>query len=314
MAEDPHPQVQAVLTMIESLDAPKIHEMTPQEARAAMDPLLAAAGGEEPVGAVSDRTIPGRNGELPVRIYRPESDGPHPTVVFLHGGGFVIGTVDTHDGLCRALANEAEAVVVSVGYRLAPEHPFPAAVADAHAATAWAAAHRDELGGSEFLAVAGDSAGGNLAAVTSLLARDRGPEIDYQVLVYPATAGDVDDGTFPSREENAEGYFLETAELEWFFEQYIEDELDAYNPLAFPLQARDLSGLPPTTVITAGFDPLRDEGRAYADRLVGAGVETTHREYDDMIHGFVSMLGEPGVDRGRVAIREIAADLDAAQE
>ncbi|MFD1646220.1 alpha/beta hydrolase [Haloarchaeobius litoreus] len=311
MPDEPHPQVQALLTMIDSLDVPKIPEMTPQEARATMDPLFARAAGEEPVGAVENRTIDGPGGDLPVRIYRPEGEGPHPTLVFFHGGGFVIGTLDTHDAVCRALTNEAEAVVVSVDYRLAPEHPFPAAVADAHAATEWASDHLDELGGNEFLAVAGDSAGGTLAAATCLLARDRGPAIDHQFLVYPATAGDADPEAFPSRAENAEGYFLETAEMEWFFEQYIDDEFDAYNPLAFPLQARDLSGLPPALVITAGFDPLRDEGRAYAEQLDEAGVDTTYREFEDMVHGFVSMLGDVGVDTARVGIEEIAAELDA---
>ncbi|WP_257297942.1 alpha/beta hydrolase [Haloarchaeobius sp. FL176] len=309
MADEPHPQVQALLTMIESMDAPKPHEMSPQQARATMDPLFARAAGEEPVDAVEDRTIPGPGGDIPVRIYRPESEGPHPTVVFFHGGGFVIGNLDTHDAVCRALTNEAEAVVVSVDYRLAPEHPFPAAVADAHAATEWASDHLDELGGNGFLAVAGDSAGGTLTAVTCLLARDRGPDIDHQCLVYPATAADADPETFPSREANAEGYFLETADMEWFFEQYIADEFDAYNPLAFPLQARDLSGVPPALVITAGFDPLRDEGRAYAERLEAAGVDTTYREFEGMVHGFISMLGDPGVDTARAGIEEIARVL-----
>ncbi|MFC4408429.1 alpha/beta hydrolase [Haloarchaeobius iranensis] len=311
MAEEPHPQVQALLTMIESMDVPKLHEMSPQEARATMDPLFARAAGEEPVGAVEDRAIPGPDGDVPVRIYRPETEGPQPTVVFFHGGGFVIGTLDTHDAVCRALTNEAEAVVVSVDYRLAPEHPFPAAVADAHAATEWASDNLGELGGNGFLAVAGDSAGGTLAAVTCLLARDRGPAIDHQCLVYPATASDGDPESFPSREENADGYFLETADMEWFFEQYIADEFDAYNPLAFPLQARDCSGLPPALVITAGFDPLRDEGRAYAERLEAAGVDTTYREFEGMVHGFVSMLGDPGVDTARAGIEAIAAELDA---
>ena len=176
-----------MLTAIESMDAPDVSELDPPEAREVMDGMLAGAERVAEVGSVADREIPGPGGEIPVRIYTPDSSGPHPVVVFFHGGGFLLGSVESHDAPCRILTNEAEAVVVSVDYRLAPEHPFPAPVEDAYAATEWAAANASEFGGdADRLAVAGDSAGGNLAAVVALAARDRdGPDIDYQTLLYP---------------------------------------------------------------------------------------------------------------------------------
>jgi acetyl esterase len=214
------------------------------------------------------------------------------------------------------LCNAAEVVVVSVDYRLAPEHPFPAGVEDAYAATEWAADHADSIGGDpERLVVAGDSAGGTLAAAVSLLARDRGdrgedaPDVAYQVLLYPATAVE---GEFPSREENAEGYFLTTDDLRYFHDHYLEHDLQAYNRYAFPMEACSLVGLPPATVVTAGFDPLRDEGRAYADRLETDGVDVTDRNYAGMIHGFVSLLGQYEVSQARTAIEDVAADIEDA--
>ncbi|MFT4889253.1 MAG: acetyl esterase [Halobacteriales archaeon] len=237
-------------------------------------------------------------------------------IVYFHGGGFVLGGLDTHDDTCRVLCNAAEAVVVSVDYRLAPEHPFPAAVEDAYAATEWAAAGAASMDGDpERVVVAGDSAGGTLAAAVSLLARDRAdrgepaPDVAYQVLFYPSTAVE---GEFPSRSENAEGYFLETADLRYFRDHYLAHELQAYNRYAFPMEACTLAGLPPATVVTAGFDPLRDEGRAFADRLDAAGVDVTSRNYEDVIHGFVSLLGQYELSRARQAIEDVAADLEGA--
>ncbi|WP_229124678.1 alpha/beta hydrolase [Halapricum desulfuricans] len=257
-----------------------------------------------PVAQVADRTITGPGGDLPIRVYRPEGETPFPTVVFFHGGGFVTGDLDTHDALCRHLARESECVVVSVDYRLAPEHPFPAAAEDAIAATEWAAEHTRALGGDGSLAVAGDSAGGNLAAVAALAARDRGdPEIDYQALLYPGVGVDRDQASV--REYS--GLVLSEDDLEWFNECYYGSELHRHNPYADPIAACDLSGVAPATVLTAGFDPLRDGGRAYADRLRSDGVEARHVEYEDMIHGFVTSTD--AIDRATEAIADVAADL-----
>ena len=268
---------------------------------------LGARGRDPPaVAQVVDRTIPGPGGELPIRVYRPEGEKPFPTVVFFHGGGFVTGSLDSHDALCRYLTRESGAVVVSVDYRLAPEHPFPAAAEDAIAATEWAAEHTQALGGTGALAVVGDSAGGNLAAVAALAARDRGgPDIDYQALIYPGVGVDPDQESV--REYS--GLVLSEDDLEWFNKCYYGSELHRHNPYADPIAACDLSGVAPATVLTAGFDPLRDGGRAYADRLRRDGVEVRHVEYEDMIHGFVSMTDT--IDRATEAIDDVAADLRA---
>lgn len=309
-ADEPHPQIQAILDLIEEADVLPLAQYPVEEARAVAAELRGDGDGP-PLGEVTDRTIPGPDEDLPVRSYRPPTDGPHPTVVYFHGGGWVIGGIESHDLLCRHLANEADAVVVSVDYRLAPEHPFPAAVEDAYAATEWVAEHADAVGGDGRLAVAGDSAGGNLAAIVSLMARDRdGPSIEHQGLIYPATSAAED---WPSREENAEGYFLTERDMTWFFDHYLESDVHARNPYAFPMGACDLSGLPPATVQTAGFDPLRDEGVAYAEQLEDAGVAVSHHHYPDAIHGFVTMLAEPArVDRAYDAIGDLAADLEAS--
>ncbi|WP_156724581.1 alpha/beta hydrolase [Streptomyces apocyni] len=253
------------------------------------------------VGSVEDRTIPGPEGApaIPVRIYLPDraealnpadaldrTDAPRsrPTVVFFHGGGWVLCGLDSHDGTARRLCRDAGAAVVSVGYRLAPEHPFPAAVQDALAAVRWAASHTAELGGDpDALAVAGDSAGGNLAAVVAQLARDGGgPSIGLQILVYPST-----DMTYAglSRTRNASGYFLTSTQMEWFAQQYLGAQGDPAHPHVSPLRA-DLTGLPPAHIVTAGCDPLCDEGRAYAAKLRAAGVPVTEGHFPRMFHGF----------------------------
>lgn len=266
----------------------------------------------EPVGGIEEFSIEGPGGPLPVRVYAPET-GTEPYGVFVtfHGGGWVVGGLDTHDPVCRALANAAECLVVSVDYRLAPEHPFPAAVEDCYAATEWAVDYADGLGGDgERVAVGGDSAGGNLTAAVTLVARDRdGPELCHQSLVYPAV-NSPSLREFDSYEENAEGYLLERASAEWYYERYLSHPADARNAYAAPLMARDLSGLPPATVITAGFDPLRDEGIAYADRLDAAGVPVTHECFEGMIHGFLNLVDT--IDRSRDAIALLADDLGDA--
>jgi acetyl esterase len=240
-----------------------------------------------------------------VRVYTPDSPTPRSLVVFFHGGGFVFCSIDTHDGLCRRLADATGAVVVSVGYRLAPEHRYPAGLDDCYAALVWAHGHAAELGADPArLVVTGDSAGGNLAACAALLARDRGgPPIAFQVLVYPVV--DAECAT-PSFTENGEGYFLDATSMRWFWAQYLGDgtRADAY---ASPCRATDLSGLPPALVITAEYDPLRDEGEAYAEQLRADGVPVTYRRFDGMIHGFASM---PRLfPEAAEAIDEIAAAL-----
>jgi acetyl esterase len=233
--------------------------------------------------------------------------------VTFHGGGWVIGSLDTHDPVCRAVANEANCLVLSVDYRLAPEHPFPAAAEDAYAATEWAAEFAGDLGGDpDRIAVGGDSSGGNLTAAVTLMARDRdGPDLCHQSLIYPAVNSPVLE-EFDSYEENAEGYFLERESTEWFYERYVQREIDRRNEYAAPLLARDLSGLPSATVITAGFDPLRDEGFAYTDRLEEAGVDAEHEHYEGMIHGFVNLVDM--VDQSRDALGVVADGLTRAFE
>ena len=311
-ADQPHPQVQSVLEMVAEADVFPLHQYGPEGAREVSRQMRPDVDGPE-VGAVTDRTVPGPAGEIPVRVYRPEGEGPFPTVVFYHGGGYVIGDLDGHDVCCRHLVRESGCGVVSVDYRLAPEHPFPAAVEDAYAAFEWVAANPDEVDGDGGLAVMGDSAGGNLAAVVSLISRDRdGPAIDRQVLVYPAVSPRED---WPSREENAEGYYLEESDMEWFGECYYGSDVHEANPYAFPLVACSHADLPPATVLTAGFDPLHDEGVAYAEALEDAGVEVEHRNYEGMIHAFFTMLAGPAdLDRAHEAVADVAGALRATFE
>ncbi len=260
------------------------------------------------VARVKDRPIPGPAGDIPVRVYTPAGSGPFPVIVFFHGGGWVICSLETHDGLARHIATIAECVVVSVDYRLAPEHPFPAAAEDAYAAAAWTARNGAEIGGDgSKLAVAGDSAGGNLAAVVSLMARDRGePAVGFQLLIYPVTDCDFETASYIS---HADGYMLTRAGMQWFWDQYVPGANDRTNPYASPLRAADLRGLPPAYVITAEFDPLESEGRAYAARLRDAGVPTTLRDYPGLLHGFV---GSPGVfPQATEALRDASAALHA---
>ncbi len=261
------------------------------------------------VGATVDRTIPGPAGDIDARLYLPDANGRVPTVVFFHGGGFVLGSVDTHDWLCRHLTRESGCGVLSVDYRLAPEHPFPAAVEDAYAAVEWAAANVDSVGGTGRIGVAGDSAGGTLAAVAALMAAERdGPEIAHQALLYPAIGVDADQ---QSVHEHA-GIVLDEADMAFFDDCYYVNDIHRRNPYADPANACDISGVAPATVVTAGFDPLRDGGKAYAERLVGDGVPTRYRNYDDMVHGFLTMRE---VDRAREAIASVADDIaDALRE
>ncbi|ELZ41930.1 Triacylglycerol lipase [Halorubrum californiense DSM 19288] len=268
------------------------------------DPLTRLQNRNPPsVGATESVSLPGPEDDLDARLYRPEGEPPFPTVVFFHGGGFVLGSVETHDWLCRHLTRESGFAVLSVEYRLAPEHPFPAAVEDAYAAVEWAADSTERLRGTGDLAVAGDSAGGNLAAVTALMAAERdGPEIAHQALLYPGV------GTDPEQESVREhaGTVLSQADIEWFSAAYYRNEIHRRNPYADPINAGDLSDVAPATVVTAGFDPLRDGGKAYAEKLVADGVATRYENYPSMVHGFMTMQE---VDRAREAIASVGDDL-----
>jgi acetyl esterase/lipase len=303
------PQAQALLDQVKALGGPQLNELSPPDARVAAKALGALSGPPQAVAKVENRNIPGPAGDLPVRVYTPAGSGPFPVLVYFHGGGWVIGDLDTQDGPCRALANGAGCVVVSVDYRLAPEHKFPAAPEDTFAATQWVAANAAALNADvSRIAVGGDSAGGNLSAVTAIMARDRGgPPLVFQLLIYPVTDGACDTASY---RDNADGYLLTKDMMQWFWDHYVRNAADRQNPLASPLRARSLSGLPPALVQTAEFDPLRDEGEAYAARLEEAGVPVTLTRYHGMIHGFFGTGSL--IDQAHVAIAEAASALRLA--
>ncbi|HEV2301344.1 MAG TPA: alpha/beta hydrolase [Stellaceae bacterium] len=304
------PDAEQVLELVRLSGRPRFEEVSPEEARA-----LFLAGRKvfapepAPVAEIRELAAPGPGGAaIPLRLYRPR-EGVLPTLVYYHGGGWVVGDLDTHDTLCRHLANAADCAVLAVDYRLAPEYKFPAAVEDAWAALEWAAENAAALSTDrERLAVGGDSAGGNLAAVTSLLARDRGgPRVSYQLLLYPA----VDMGMhMESYRRFAEGYLLTRATMAWFVDHYLARPAEIDDWRASPLRAPDLGGVAPALVVTAGYDPLSDEGAAYARRLVESGVSIVHRHYSGQLHGF--MTSGKIVRAASPALDEAAAALKAA--
>jgi acetyl esterase len=288
------PGIQAMLAALASLNAPPMSQGTPEAARAGFRFMTVDLRRDRPdtvvpVKETEDVVVPSDAGDIPARIYRPDStEASLPTVVFVHGGGFVIGDIETHDNQARTICAGSDAVVVSIDYRLAPEAPWPAAVHDAHAAVRWAADNIDDLGGDpDRLAVAGDSAGGNTAAVVALLCRDDGPQLAAQLLIYPSTDFDPE-ASYQSRVDNAEGYFLTADDMTWFRDHYA-GSADHTDPLLSPLEADDLTALPAAVVVTAEFDPLRDEGEAYAAALSAAGVDVDLQRYDGMVHGFFDM-------------------------
>jgi acetyl esterase len=281
----------AALSFIEATGRP-FEQVTIDEARAGLQALSAALSAEPTeVGSVQDREIPGAAEAVRVRIYHPSAAGggdPHPLVLLIHGGGWALGDLETHDRFARSLCSAATAVVVSVDYRRTPQHRFPAALDDTYAALCWAAENADSLGADAArLVVVGDSAGGNLAAAVGLLARDRnGPPIAGQVLIYPVL--DARCNT-PSYRDFREGYFLTLQKMTWYWQMYLPEGDDGSDPLASPSRADDLSGLPPALVITAGCDPLRDEGEQFASALQRAGVPAITRRYEGLIHAFTLM-------------------------
>jgi acetyl esterase len=281
------PQAKQLLELLTAVLPRDPATLTPRQLRDGYREIVAARRGPV-VARVEDRNVPGPAGEIPVRFYAPGHHAALPLLVYFHGGGFVVCDLDTHDSICRLLANEVGCAVLSVDYRLAPESKFPAAAEDCYAATRWAFANAADLGCDPArIAVAGDSAGGNLAAVVAQLARIRGgPRLSHQLLIYPVTDHAFDTASY---RDNAEGYFLTRDMMRWFWGHYLVRPEDGDDPLASPLRAKDLTGLAAATVITAEYDPLRDEGEAYAARLAAAGVPTELRRYDGMFHGFFAM-------------------------
>ncbi len=307
------PQVEAFLQQMAQQGTPPVHTLTPLQARESRNPVFIKLGGPpESVADVRNLDIPGPAGQIPIRIYTPKGAGPFPVLVFFHGGGFVICNLDTHDSICRSLANGASCIVVSVDYRLAPEHKFPAAVDDAYAATQWVELNADRINGDpDRIAVGGDSAGGNLSAVVSLMARDKGgPSLIYQLLLYPVT--DLSSFDTDSHRQHGEGYILTKDGMEYYRDHYVEHEEELQNPYVSPLLARELTGLPPALVITAQFDVLTDEAEAYANRLKEAGVQVKYICFDGMIHAFFSLPAV--IDRAKDAIDEATAALRSAFE
>ena len=300
------PQIAGI---IEALDAgfPPVHTMSGAQARTTIRSRFIPAAEPELVGEVRDAHVRGPAGDIAVRIYRPAwPSGPVPTVVYAHGGGFVFCDLDSHDGLCRAFTNMIPAVVVSVAYRLAPEHPWPAGAEDVFAVAQWAARNADALGGdASRIIVGGDSAGGNLAAAAALMARDHGaPALAAQLLLYPMISPNFDTDSY---RRYGQGFYNPRPALQWYWDQYVPSAADRQHRYAAPLNA-DLRGLASAIVVTAGHDPLRDEGRAYGDALERAGVPTTRLDYDGAIHGFMTM---PALDLAQQARKDVCGHLAA---
>jgi acetyl esterase len=303
-------QMKSVLDSMAAAKNPSFHTLTPQEAR-----RIAAArpqpGEPESVANVEDREIPSASGSIPIRIYRPAGTPPFGVLVYFHGGGWVLGNIAMTDQQCRLLANASGCMVVSVEYRLAPEHKFPAAPEDCYSATQWVFDNAASLNTDSMrIAVGGTSAGATLAAAVALIARDRGgPHIAYQLLVYPATTPEL---TTASHSQFAKDnyYILSRADMEWFWGHYLDRDEDHRNPYACPAYARSLTGLPAAFVITAEYDPLRDEGEAYAVRLSEEGVSTILKRYDGVTHGF---FGMPALlEKAKIAIQDAAQALRSA--
>jgi len=306
------PQAETVIGLVKQSGLPEFWQLTPGQAREQYLLRVGKLAVREPIFRTQNRAIPGPGSELPIRIYQPRESKPGellPVLVWFHGGGFVIGNLDTHDSACRMLANQGDCLVVAVDYRLAPESKFPAAVEDSMAALRWVALHAREVGGDpERIAVGGDSAGGNLAAVCALLARNEGyPRVAFQLLIYPCTAPEPETA---SHRKFAEGYVLTRNTITWFYKQYVRSPKEFHDFRFAPLVADDLSNLPPALVLVAGFDPLRDEGVDYARRLIEAGNRVTLVNYEGMIHGFYLMGG--AVDAAKRAVAQSAQALREA--
>lgn len=301
-AADLHPQARALLEEATEQDWPPLHSLSPSDARAQVDREVEVIGPGPEVASVTGIAIVAGDTTIPARVYAPVRSQAE--IVWFHGGGWVLAGLETHDAMCRMLANEANATVTSVDYRLAPEHRFPTAVEDCWDALRWVSAQA----GSRPLVVGGDSAGGNLAAVCALRARDRGgPALAAQVLVYPVTDCDLTRGSY--EEFGGDDQFLPRKEMAWFFEHYAPERAQRESPEVSPLRAPELGGLPRAVVVTAGHDPLLDEELAYVARLKSSGVPVTHHHYADMVHGFFSFVNV--FERGDEAVRRVCQELAA---
>lgn len=304
------PQVKVLLESIEKSGALPFNAYSAQEARAVYDKASEAVRGVPPVPhKIETIEIPGSLGPIPAWVYKPSENSDLPVLVYYHGGGYTIGSLKSHDCVCRGICVEAECIVVSVDYRLAPENKFPAAVEDAWDAAVWVAENANSLGGNpNNIAIGGDSAGGNLTAVVSLIAKESdGPQFIFQLLIYPCA--DMSCG-FESHQKFGKGYRLTNELIDWFYDHYFSEDDDRSHWKASPLNAPDLSDLPSAFVVSAGFDPLQDENKAYAEKLERAGVKIKHSHYENMIHGFLTM---PGVlDKAKEAISECAKELKLA--
>lgn len=304
------PQAKALLESIEKSGAPPYNAYTAREARLIYDKASDLVRGSPPEPfAIEEIEIPGRNGSIPAWIYKPSAEDNLPVLIYYHGGGYTIGSLKSHDCVCRGICVEAKCIVVSVDYRLAPENKYPAAVEDAWDAAKWVANQAESIGGDlKNIAIGGDSAGGNLTAVVSLLAKaSDNPQFVFQLLIYPGTDMTC---SFESHNKFGEGYRLTNELLAWFYDHYFSQNDDITHWKASPLNAKDLSDLPPAFMISAGFDPLQDENKAYADKLKASGVAIKHSHYAGMIHGFLTMPG--AIDKAKDGISECAAELRKA--
>jgi acetyl esterase len=306
------PQIEMVIGLVKKANAPEFWQLTPDQAREQYRLRVDKLKVKENIHRTEDRKIAGTTGAIPIRLYHPRDNKPGekmPILVWYHGGGFVIGDLDTHDSACRMLANAGDCIVVAVDYRLAPEYKFPCAVEDCEAALKWVALHAPEFGGDNSrIALGGDSAGANLATVVAILARNAAhPKIAFQLLIYPCVAPEPDT---PSHRKFAEGYLLTRNTITWFYKHYLRTAKDEGDFRFAPLVADDLSNLPPALVLVAGYDPLRDEGMQYAQRLIEAGNSVRLVNYEGMIHGFLLMGG--AVEGAKRAVAESAEMLRAA--
>lgn len=306
------PQVEILLGLAKQANLPEVWQLTPDQGREQYQARVNKLKFNDSIFRAEDRRIPGPGSDIPIRIYTPReirTAEKLPVLMWFHGGGFVIGSLETHDSVCRMLANKADCIVVSVDYRLAPEAPFPAAVEDCLAAMKWVALHAVEFGGDgNCMAVGGDSAGANLATVMAILARDAAhPKLVFQLLVYPCVAPEPET---PSHHKFKEGYILSRNSITWFYRQYLRNKKDVNDFRFAPLLLDDLSGLPQSLIIVAGYDPLRDEGIEYAKRLIEAGNRVQLSNYQGMVHGFYLMGG--AVDAARRAVDESAQAMRQA--
>jgi acetyl esterase len=305
-----HPQTQLYLDRLAYLGVPYTYQLAPSDAKEGIKGLILYGGPPEPLSSVEDRSIPGPHGDIPLRIYTPEGDGPFGVLQYMHGGGWEVGSIYTHDPVCRTIAHRARCIVVSVDYRLTPEFMYPVQVNECYTVLQWIAEQAHTFrGDTAHIAVGGDSAGGNLAAVMTLKARDEhGPALKFQCLIYPVT--DYYQPERSSYQKFGDGYFLAALDMKNFFELYLPQGFDRDDPYIFPLRAQNLSHLPPALILNADHDVLLDEGVAYAEHLKQAGVPVQHSIYSGCIHTFINLRGQ--LDQSSMAHDELAATLKAA--